>query len=128
MASNDQKSGALALPQQRSRGQSRKAEAKPVISDVGIENAQIVLAKSSTSTSSIQHIVKTVTSPSTSVTQSTSGVMTGGNSFSLDRLISYATLPFCKIVASSYFIAFLRIILLTTRKFISYHVMFYDEN
>lgn len=83
VASNDQKS---ALPLQRSRGQSRAVEKTILVSDVANESAQIVLSnrpKTSTSTSASQHIVKTITPPSTSVSQSTSGVMTGVKFFSL---------------------------------------------
>lgn len=87
VASNGKKA---ALPQQRSRGQSRQIETTIIVSDGGNENAQIVLnlPKSSTSTATVQQIVKAVTAPSTStsVSQSTSGVMTGVKLISLDVL------------------------------------------
>jgi hypothetical protein len=80
VASNEQKS---ALHPQRSLGQSRQAGTKIIVSDVANENAQIVLTNSpkssSSSTVTIQQVVKTATPPSTSVSQSTSGVMTGAN-------------------------------------------------
>jgi hypothetical protein len=91
-----------ALPQQRSRGQSRHVETTIIVGDGGNENAQIILTslpKTTASSTSIQRIVKTVSPPSTSVSQSTSGVMTGAkllpifnsNSFSFH---SHATSDF----------------------------------
>lgn len=83
VASNDQK---VTLPQQRSRGQSRQVETTKIVSDATNENAQIILTNSPKPTASSSvipsqnlNIVKTVTPPSTSVSQSTSGVMTGVN-------------------------------------------------
>lgn len=106
MASNDQK---VVLPVQRSRGQSRQIETKLTVSDVGNENAQTNLPKTSTSSSSTPRIVKTLTPPSTSVSQSTSGVMTGAKHlFSFRKPFFYAIkcfrsfflIFFCYFVAS----------------------------
>ncbi|CRL04002.1 CLUMA_CG017120, isoform A [Clunio marinus] len=77
VASNEQKTS---LPQQRSRGQSRRIEASIVVSDTSNDNTQVIITavtKTATTSSTVQSVVKTQNPPSTSVSQSTSGVMTG---------------------------------------------------
>lgn len=122
MASNEQKTK---LPQQRSRGQSRNVETTIIVGDVGHESAQLVLKnlpKAAASSSSVQHIVKTATPPSTSVSQSTSGVMTGVEPLLIynEKSLNFnlrATSAFRSLTSQlCIFIAFLWFLALPTRK------------
>jgi hypothetical protein len=94
VASNGQKTKVLPLQQQqRSRGQSRQLETTIIVSDGGgNESAQILL----TNLPKTQNNVKAVTAPSTSVTQSTSGVMTGANSQFFIMHVSFPLFLLCK--------------------------------
>lgn len=92
MASNDQKTvlpsrqltnnTTNVLPTSRSGESSARVEATIIVSDVGNDNAQIVVTQlpkvPTTSTKSAQQVSKTVSPPSVSQsTSSTSGAMTG---------------------------------------------------